>query len=172
MSAGESGTLEHDSGVRLSIPAGAIEESVTVSISEVESPQSDLPPGVQMGKVFDISIGQAELTRPVTIYIPYEPQAGTTAEDVIALHWDEDLEGWEALEGEVDEPKSEIRVRVSELSWFSTIVRDVLSRSYTSDDAEIDWCHHRFPKSIRRHYGSHRYQPHHQRQDVRGVRHS
>ena len=138
--AGEAGTLEHESGARIEIPSGAVEESVTVSITEVESPQSDLPHGVQMGKVFDISIGQVELTRPVTVYIPYEPQVGTTAEDVIALHWDEDREGWEALEGEVDESRSEIRVRVSELSWFSTIVRDVLSRRYTSDDAEIGFC--------------------------------
>ena len=138
--AGESGTLEHGSGARIEIPSGAVDESVTASISEVESPQSDVPPGVQLGRVFDISIGQAVLTMPVTIHIPYEPQAGTTAEDVLALHWNEDLEGWEVLEGEVDESRSEIRVEVSDLSRFSTIVREVPEHSYTSDDAEIDWC--------------------------------
>ncbi len=138
---GESGTLEHESGARIEIPAGAVEESVTASISVVESPQADVPTGVQLGKVFDISIGQAELAMPVTLHIPYEPQVGTTAEDVLALHWDEDLEGWEVLEGEVDESRSEIRVEVSDLSWFSTIVRNVLTLSYTSDDAKIEHCH-------------------------------
>ena len=141
--AGESGTLEYEGGARIEIPKGALSESVTVSISEVEPPSVELPEIVELGKVFDISIGQAELTMPITIHIPYEPQADTTAEDVLALHWDEDLEGWEVLEGEVDESRSEITVEVSELSWFSTIVRkarEIAGYDYTSEDASIESC--------------------------------
>ena len=141
LAAGQRGVLEHDGGVRVDIPRGTVDESVTVSISEVEPPSTSLPSGVELGRVFDISIGQAALSRPVTIHIPYEAQDGTTPEDVRALHWVEEEEQWEILEGEVDEAAGEVRVEVSELSWFTTIVRDVIGLfDYTSEDAYIESC--------------------------------
>ena len=139
--AGEYGILEHDSGVRVEIPSGAVNESVTVSISEVEPPGPELPEIVELGRVFDISIDHAELAGPVTIRIPYESKAGTTAEDVFALHWDEEMEAWEALEGEVDESGRDVRVEVTALSWFTTMVRDITGLyDYTSEDAWVESC--------------------------------
>ena len=146
LSAGQSGSLEHDSGARIEIPQGATDEAVTVSITEVEPPHDKLPWGVELGRVFDISIGQAELARPVVIHIPYEHRPGMTAEDVRALHWDEDIEKWEMLDGQVDEANRQIRVEVSELSRFSimTIVRSILSDEEIGDadigDADIRSC--------------------------------
>ena len=141
LASGESGVLEHDSGARMEIPKGALTETVTVSISEVEPPSTDLPEGVELGMVFDFSIGQANLAGPVTIHIPYDPGAGTTAEDVRALHWDDERQGWEMIEGEVDESDHVVRVEVSELSWFSTLVRHLTGLyDYTSEDAGIESC--------------------------------
>ena len=140
LSAGESGSLEHHSGARIEIPGGATDEAVTVSITEVEPPHDKLPSGVELGRVFDISIGQAELARPVVIHIPYEHKPGMKAEDVRALHWDEDVEKWEMLDGVVDETNRQIRVEVSKLSPFLTIVRPILGYDYTEDAAEFRSC--------------------------------
>ena len=138
--AGESGALEHDSGARIEIPQGATDEAVTVSIAEVEPPGDKLPAGVELGTVFDISAGQADIERPVVIHIPYEHRQGMTAEDVLALHWNEDVEKWEIVDGEVDEANRRIRVEVSELSWFTTIVRDILGYDYAEGAAELESC--------------------------------
>ncbi len=140
LSAGESGVLEHDSGARIEIPQGATDEAVTVSITEVEPSDDKLPSGIALGTVFDISIGQVEIERPVVIHIPYEHRQGMTAEDVRALHWDEDTEKWEIVDGEVDEANRRIRVEVSELSWFTSIVRDILGYDYAEDAAELKSC--------------------------------
>ena len=141
LSAGESGTLKHESGAVVEIPSGALKESVTVSISEVEPPGPELPEIVSLGRVFDISIGQAKLAKPISIRIPYERKAGTTAEEVLPLHWDDVANAWEVLEGEVDDVRGEVKVEVSELSWFTTIVRDLSGLyDYSSEDAWMQSC--------------------------------
>ena len=138
--AGQVGVLGHISGARIEIPSGATDETVTVSISEVAPPDIQLPASAKLGKVFDVSIGQAELAYPALIHIPYEHTPGMTAEDIRALHYDEDAEKWEVLNGEVDDANQVIIVEVSDLSWFSTIVRQILGYDYAEGDAEILSC--------------------------------
>ena len=137
LEAGERGVLEHASGVRLQIPRRALPERARVSIAEVEPPPTALPAGVSLGPVFEVSVGGASLERPVTLTIPYDAE-NVSASDVRAVHWDDGRSGWELLEGEVDEDEGIIEVEVSDLSPFSTLVRDTGSED--GADVEIVSC--------------------------------
>ena len=116
LSAGEHGVLEHDSGARMEIPQGALTETVTVSISEVDPP----PSPVDVGKVYDFSVGDSPLLAPVTLHIPYELGSGADSSRIVPLHWDEELEVWVVLDGEVNEATQTVAVTVVDLSWFTT----------------------------------------------------
>ena len=94
---GETGVLEHSSGARIAVPEGATAEETTVTITEVEPPDSP----VNVGRVFDFSVGDAHLFEPVTLSIPFELESGVSASEIQALHWDEEIESWIVLEGEV-----------------------------------------------------------------------
>ena len=137
LEAGERGVLEHASGVRLQIPRRALRARARVSIAEVEPPPATLPSGVSLGPVFDVSVGGASLERPVTLTIPYDAE-NVSASDVRAVHWDDERGGWELLEGDADEDEGVIEVEVSDLSPFSTLVRDTGSED--GADVEIVSC--------------------------------
>ncbi len=115
--AGESGSLEHGSGARMEIPPGALTEAVTVSITEVEPP----PSPVKTGRVYDFSVGEDTLIlAPITLHIPFEIEPGGDSSRILPLHWDEELEVWVVLEGEVDESGGTVAVTVLDLSRFTT----------------------------------------------------
>ena len=63
--------------------------------------------------MFDFSLGEVQLAKPVTINIPYEP--GTKAAYLRAVHWDEHRNGWQVLDGTVDESQHLIAIEVSKL---------------------------------------------------------
>ena len=126
--AGEETVLSNETGAKIVIPSGATSpipggepsEAITVSIKEIEPPDSP----VDVGRVFDFSIGEAILLEPVTLHIPFELDAGQSAKQIIALHWLEEHAIWEELQGEVNEIERTIAVTVLELSLFSTIFAD------------------------------------------------
>ena len=121
LAAEEGHTVDHGSGAQIEIPPGATAETTTVTVSEVDPPESH----VDVGKVFDFSIvdatgEEAELQQPVTITLPYHLPKGKTASDVVVLHWDEDLGRWESLDGEaVDEAGQTVSVDTSDLSFLA-----------------------------------------------------
>ena len=121
LAAEEGHTVEHRSGAQIEIPPGATAETTTITVSEVDPPESH----VDVGKVFDFSIvdatgEEAELQQPVTITLPYHLPKGKTASDVVVLHWDEDLGRWESLDGEaVDEAGQTVSVDTSDLSFLA-----------------------------------------------------
>ena len=124
LQAGAPGSVEHESGARMAIPLGATTESVTVAITEVDAPESP----VEVGKVFDFSLGDAQLRAPVTLHIPFEiADEAADASEVVALHWDDELSVWEVLEGEVDTERGTVAVTVSDLSFFSTAIATIAS---------------------------------------------
>ena len=116
LSSGESGVLEHDSGARMEISQGALTEAVTVSISEVEPP----PSPARVGKVYYFSVGDTPILAPITLHIPYELEPGVDSSRIVPMHWDDDLEVWVVLEGEVDESTQMVDVTVLDLSRFTT----------------------------------------------------
>ena len=111
----EATTVTHESGARIEIPAAAIVEATTVSVAEVEPPESE----IEVRRAFDFSVGDVELLKPVTIHIPFKLAAGEDAAAVQALHWNEELGGWEPVPGTVDESTRTIAVTTSSLSVFS-----------------------------------------------------
>ena len=113
----EAATVTHDSGARIEIPAGATTESTTASVAEVEPPISFVP----VGRVFDFSVGDVELARPVTIHIPFELGPDDDISQVQALHWNETQAIWEPVAGTVDSSTMTVAVTTSELSWFTAI---------------------------------------------------
>ena len=131
LSAGESGTLEHDSGARMEIPDGALLGGASVSITVVDPP----PSSVDVGRVYDFSVGDYPVLAPVTLHMPFELEAGADDSQIVPLHWDEDLEVWIALEGEVDSAARTVAVTVSDLSKFSTTGGRVTSGSQTHPSA-------------------------------------
>ena len=111
----EAATVTHESGARIEIPAGATTEPTTVSVAEVEPPESDL----EVRRAFDFSVGDVELLQPVTIHVPFELETGEDTAAIHALHWNEEAIGWEPVAGTVDESTRTIAVTTSDLSLFS-----------------------------------------------------
>ena len=132
LSAGESGVVEHASGARIEVPRGALTESVTVSISEVEPP----PSPAKVGRAFDFTVG-GELAAPVTIHIPFELEPGQDALSVHALHWDEQAVGWEPVPGRVDEAAGTIAVKTDRLSIFSWMYIGVVEASCVTEPTMV-----------------------------------
>ena len=87
----EAVTVTHESGARIYVPAGATAEATTVSVTEVEPPESEL----ELARVFDFSVGNVELLSPVTIHIPFEILTDEDPSEIVALHRNEDIPAWE-----------------------------------------------------------------------------
>ena len=127
-------TVSHESGARIEIPAGATTESTTVSVAEVEPPESAL----EVRRAFDFSVGDVELAQPVKIHIPFELEAGQDAEAVYALHWSEEAADWEPVPGEIDESAQTIVVNTSDLSIYSWVwVKVDASCGVTPESVEV-----------------------------------
>ena len=115
--AGEAVMLTHESGAQIEVPAGALPEATTVSITEADAPESN----VAAGMVFDFSASGAELEEPVSVTIPYELSEGKAHSDVLPIHWNEQERRWESMDnGVVDPARQTVTVETSELSLFST----------------------------------------------------
>ena len=115
-------TVTHESGARIQIPAGATTDPTTVSVAEVEPPESKL----DVRRAFDFSVGDVELLQPVTIHIPFELKADEDASEIIALHRNEELGDWEVVPGEVDSASRTIAVTTLDLSIYSTTGLSIL----------------------------------------------
>ena len=116
--AGEAATVAHDSGARIEVPAGATTEPTTASITEVPPPASNL----EVGRVFDFSVGDVQLAAPVTIHVPFALPPNSDPSLVQAVHWNAEARQWELVPGVIDETVGAVAVSTSNLSIFSTWV--------------------------------------------------
>ena len=66
LAAGETAILNHESGAQIAVPAGATADDTTISITEIEPPDSD----VEVGRVFDFSVGDVLLFAPSLFEYP------------------------------------------------------------------------------------------------------
>ena len=88
-----------------------------MSVTEVEAPESEL----EVRRVFDFSVGDAELVAPVTILIPLEPGDSNNPSQVRVLHWNEAQAEWELVNASVNTATNTIAVSTRNLSLFTTI---------------------------------------------------
>ena len=116
--AGEAATVTHDSGARIEVPAGATTEPTTASITEVPPPASNL----EVGRVFDFSVGDVQLAAPVTVHVPFALPPNSDPSLVQAVHWNAEARQWELVPGVIDETVGAVAVSTSNLSIFSTWV--------------------------------------------------
>ena len=114
--AGQSGVLTHESGARVEVPLGAATSAVTVAISEVDPPPSPF----KVGRVFEFSLQEASLLKPVVLHFPFEIEPGTDSPEIVALRWDGEKDVWLELDRDVDLSTRMVAVTVSELGLFST----------------------------------------------------
>ena len=118
---GEETVLDNQAGAQIVIPAAGTTGAETVTITEADPPETH----VEVGRVFDFTLvdkdgNEVELQQPVTISLPYELPEGKDHSDVVVLHWNEDLEEWEYVEGEtVDAASQTITVTVTDLSDYA-----------------------------------------------------
>ena len=125
IAAGEAAVVTHDSGAEIEIPAGATTEAATVSITEVDPPESIL----SLGRTFDFAVTNAsgedvELRGAVTLRLPYSLSEGKNEADVAVLRWNEGVRRWEAVfGGVVDGATRTVTVESPRLSTKNTGTR-------------------------------------------------
>ena len=92
-----------------------------------ELPASDYVELVQQlaGSVYDFSVGDETLDKPVTLHIPYELEDGHDPYDLSVIHQDGVTGQWEEVGGIVDESTGTIRVVTSELSGLIPITHAI-----------------------------------------------
>ena len=117
LSADEGADISHESGARIVVPAGAVSEATTVLVAEVVPPESSL----QVGRAFDFSVRNAELLKPVTVYIPIERDWIDHTASIHALHWNDEFDDWESVEGIVNKSLLAIAVTTDDLSLFTAV---------------------------------------------------
>ena len=115
---GEAGRLDHPTGARIEVPAGAIRKDAVLTITEVEPPKSTL----EVRRVFDFSVGDALLFQPVTLQIPYELEPGEKDAGIQAVHWNEELEVWEAVPSDVNADRQTVTVVAESLSFYGVVI--------------------------------------------------
>ena len=128
---GEAVVLTHRSGARIEVPEGAVRRSATVSIVEVEPPESPL----EVRDAFDFTVEGARLREPVTLHIPFVLEPGEDADAVHALHWDDREDTWEPVDGVADEKTGTISVVTESLSIFSWLLVAVEASCDASPDS-------------------------------------
>jgi len=125
VSAADGGTVSLGDDVTLKIPAGALLQDATVTITKAteDKPAPDELEGTKaVGAAFNIDVGDQQLAKPVTLEIAFDPEAlpSDSSEDVVFLaFYDEDKKGWVPVGGQVDKERSVLIIETDHLSWWN-----------------------------------------------------
>jgi hypothetical protein len=124
IAAEDGGTVSLGGGVTLKIPAGALLQDTTATITRAaeDDPAPDELEGAEpAGAAFNIDLGDQELAEPVTLEIAYDPDAlpEGSSEDVIFLaFYDQDKKQWVPAGGNVDQERQVVVIETDHLSWW------------------------------------------------------
>jgi len=131
----EGGTVSNDDGVVLDIPAGALDESVDITITKTTVAINDN--GVmKYGDIYQFLPAGTQFNIPVTITVPFEPSGDAPFDESLKIFWNNDLEGdWTLLETTVDTEAKTLSAEVSHFSyglpgWMFTITLPVYKAYY------------------------------------------
>src|SRR3990170_343616 len=125
LSAADGGTVSLGDYVTLKIPAGALPEDATVTITratEDEPASGGLKGAKAVGAACDIDLGGQKLAKPATLEIRYDPGSlpENSPEDMAFLaFYDEDKKQWVPAGGKVDEERHVIIIETEHLSWWN-----------------------------------------------------
>jgi len=110
-------------GAVVRVPPGALSADATVAISPASPPPEPLPaPMVLVGGPFEIVVEGAQVVRPVTIELAYEPRRfpeGALEDLVFVAYYDASAGRWvPVFDGEVDVARKVVAVRTAHLSLW------------------------------------------------------
>lgn len=140
----DGGSFNGPEGVRLIVPAGAVQESFKLSIVEIEGPDSD--EFKQVGRFYRMSPENTVFTKDVTISIPYNPEIVPQGhkENTIKVWTQEEVsEAWLELPGSPDLEKGLALGSSSSLGLFGAAIRLLDDTSgnpsmETTDEVDFD----------------------------------
>lgn len=124
VSAEDGGIVSLGGDITLRIPAGALSGDTTVTISrasEENAAPGELETATSIGHAFEIDLAGAELTRPVTLAITYDPDLlpqDMPGEAAFLAYYDEAREDWLPVHGSVDLDRHVVTVETGHLSWW------------------------------------------------------
>ena len=119
------GTAVLGDDVTVHFPPGTLSGPTTVTItraSDENAPPQALEAADAIGDAFKIDIGDQELDGPVTIEFPYAEDAlpdGTGNDEIFLAYFDDELDVWVPVAGEVDPERNIIAVQTDHLSWWN-----------------------------------------------------
>ena len=119
------GTAALGDDVTVHFPPGTLSGPTTVTItraSDENAPPQALEAADAIGDAFKIDIGDQELDGPVTIEFPYAEDAlpdGTGNDEIFLAYFDDELDVWVPVAGEVDPERNIIAVQTDHLSWWN-----------------------------------------------------
>ena len=129
ITATDGGTISLDGAITVRIPPGALSTDATVKITRASGDApSSLESALPVGEAFNVDLGGATLTRPVTIEIAYDPDLlpkETPREVAFLAFYDEALEEWQPVYGTVDLDKHVIVIETDHLSRWQPWTWDI-----------------------------------------------
>ncbi len=116
------GDVELDGQARLSVPAGALGDTVDFTIEENDQPASP-PQGMDLcSDCVTIGPSGTTFTVPATVTVTYDPGDLGGADESDVILYTDDGRGWTALTTSVDESENEASADVDHLSDFAAMV--------------------------------------------------
>ena len=127
ITAAKGGTITHQSGAKLVIPAGVLKRDAKANI-DVKKPTHAAPlASTKLGsKVYDITVaGQTEFDKPLTVTLPYTDAdlcQGAKATDLMLAYFDEEAGAWLLETGaKVDTQRKTVIVQTGHLTSWTTV---------------------------------------------------
>lgn len=120
------------SGASLVLPAGAVSADTTATASEAGPDAFAGPtptwPVRPVGSVIEFALGSAELLKPATISLPFDPATlseGVTPGDLLLAYLDAETDRWVPVPVEIDLGRSLATAEVSHLSLWALFEPDL-----------------------------------------------
>ena len=136
-----------DQSVSLSIPAAALTADGTVKIAEVSGSAVPEAGNLSLGsKVFDITVENAALTRPVTLTFKYDTAkfSGVAADKIGIYYWNTARSSWIYIGGTVD-TSGHVTASVNHFTKFAVMANGKLP---ALTDIGNHWAYHEIKRLV------------------------
>ena len=142
---GNQSNISLPDGASLEIVQGSLPNDVEVSIELISQEKRSYDEFSQVGSLYEVSFGGAVLDSPATLTLPYDPESlpeDADPETLFIAYFDEDVQDWQFVGGEVDTKNHLITVKTDHASRWSVfdwnfkawipILDDILSLNLVS----------------------------------------
>ncbi len=117
----EGGTVEHPTGARLLIPAGALATATTMSVTGIEAPSATALGGPALGQGFQMEPDGLAFQKPITVVLPFDATllpAGSTVAQAQVLTAPNGSTEFAALETTVDSTSGRLEAKTLHFSQY------------------------------------------------------